>query len=140
MDCVLILFGRKLEPVKPDYEHQFLTPSWSESLKVSPKYINNKKFYFLNAKYYLHATFLQVLADTRFLYNLQNFPKDNINAETVDLMMPYLNFHMYTYEAAKQACGDVAGLIQWTISMVAFYEINKDVLPLKVGIPYNKHI
>ncbi|XP_018400014.1 PREDICTED: dynein heavy chain 8, axonemal [Cyphomyrmex costatus] len=108
MDCVLILFGRKLEPVKPDYEHQFLTPSWSESLKV--------------------------LADTRFLYNLQNFPKDNINAETIDLMMPYLNFHMYTYEAAKQACGNVAGLIQWTISMVAFYEINKDVLPLKANL------
>ncbi|XP_067209496.1 dynein axonemal heavy chain 8 [Linepithema humile] len=108
MDCVLILFGRKLEPVKPDYEHQFLTPSWSESLKV--------------------------LADTRFLYNLQNFPKDNINCETVDLMMPYLNFHMYTYEAAKQACGNVAGLIQWTISMVTFYGINKDVLPLKANL------
>ncbi|XP_018048480.1 PREDICTED: dynein heavy chain 8, axonemal [Atta colombica] len=108
MDCVLILFGRKLEPVKPDYEHQFLTPSWSESLKV--------------------------LADVRFLYNLQNFPKDDINAETIDLMMPYLNYHMYTYEAAKQACGNVAGLIQWTISMVSFYEINKDVLPLKANL------
>lgn len=34
MDCVIILFGRKLEPVKPDYERQFLTPSWSEALKV----------------------------------------------------------------------------------------------------------
>ncbi|XP_014480405.1 PREDICTED: dynein heavy chain 8, axonemal [Dinoponera quadriceps] len=108
MDCVLILFGKKLEPVKPDYEHQFLTPSWSEALKV--------------------------MADTRFLHNLQYFPKDNINAETVDLMLPYLNFHMYTYEAAKQACGNVAGLIQWTISMVTFYGINKDVLPLKANL------
>lgn len=77
------------------------------------------------------------MADTRFLHNLQHFPKDNINAETIDLMMPYLNYPMYTYEAAKIACGNVAGLIQWTISMVAFYEINKDVLPLKVSI--NKH-
>ncbi|RLU26152.1 hypothetical protein DMN91_002318 [Ooceraea biroi] len=108
MDCVLILFGRKLEPVKPDYEHQFLIPSWSESLKV--------------------------MADARFLHNLQHFPKDNINAETVDLMMPYLNYHMYTYEAALQACGNVAGLIQWTISMVTFYGINKDVLPLKANL------
>lgn len=73
-----------------------------------------------------------MMADTRFLYNLQNFPKDNINAETIDLMQPYLNYHLYTYEAAKQACGNVAGLIQWTISMVTFYGINKDVLPLKV--------
>ena len=73
------------------------------------------------------------MADTRFLFNLQNFPKDNINAETVDLMMPYLNYHLYTFEAAKTACGNVAGLIQWTISMVTFYSINKDVLPLKVS-------
>lgn len=72
------------------------------------------------------------MADTRFLHNLQNFPKDNINGETVDLMRPYLNYHLYTYEAAKQACGNVAGLIQWTIAMVSFYAINKDVLPLKV--------
>lgn len=77
------------------------------------------------------------MADTRFLYNLQNFPKDNINAETVDLMRPYLNYHLYTYEAAKQACGNVAGLIQWTISMVTFYGINKDVLPLKVLTSYS---
>ncbi|KAG7190763.1 hypothetical protein KM043_006835 [Ampulex compressa] len=108
MDCVLILFGKKLEAVKPDFERQFLMPSWSEALKM--------------------------MADTRFLYNLQHFPKDNINGETVDLMLPYLNFHMYTYEAAKQACGNVAGLIQWTISMVTFYGINKDVLPLKANL------
>ena len=73
------------------------------------------------------------MADTRFLYNLQNFPKDNINGETVDLMRPYLNYPLYTYEAAKTACGNVAGLISWTIAMVKFYSINKDVLPLKVS-------
>lgn len=78
--------------------------------------------------------FPQLMADVRFLFHLQHFPKDNINAETVDLMMPYLNYHLYTYEAALQACGDVAGLLQWTISMVSFYGINKDVLPLKVVI------
>lgn len=74
------------------------------------------------------------MTDTRFLYNLQQFPKDNINGEIVDLMYPYLNYPLYTYEAAKQACGNVAGLIQWTIAMVAFYGINKDVLPLKANL------
>ncbi|KAI4504021.1 hypothetical protein M0802_000492 [Mischocyttarus mexicanus] len=108
MDCVLILFGKKLERVKPDVEHQFLTASWTEAFKV--------------------------MTDTRFLYNLQQFPKDNINGEIVDLMYPYLNYPLYTYEAAKQACGNVAGLIQWTIAMVAFYGINKDVLPLKANL------
>lgn len=34
MDCVLILFGRKLDPVKPDAEKEFLMPSWGEALKV----------------------------------------------------------------------------------------------------------
>ncbi|XP_063992717.1 dynein axonemal heavy chain 8 [Diachasmimorpha longicaudata] len=108
MDCVLILFGRKLNSVKADYDRQFLMPSWTESLKF--------------------------MADTRFLYHLQNFPKDNINAETVDLMRPYAQYELYNYEAAKQACGNVAGLLQWTLAMAAFYEINKDVLPLKANL------
>lgn len=72
------------------------------------------------------------MSDTKFLWNLQNFAKDNINAETVDLMLPYLSYHLYTFENAQIACGNVAGLIQWTISMVTFYSINRDVLPLKV--------
>lgn len=111
MDCVLILFGRKLESIKQDVERQFLIPSWSDALKL--------------------------MADTRFLYNLQNFPKDNINGEIVDLMRPYLIHPQYTYDAAVQACGNVAGLIEWTIAMAAFYEINKDVLPLKVICSFN---
>lgn len=72
------------------------------------------------------------MADTRFLSNLQNFPKDKINAETVDLMLPYVENAIYTYENAKVACGNVAGLLQWTTAMRSFYNVNKDVLPLKV--------
>lgn len=34
MDAVLIYFKRKIDPTKPDPEKSFLTPSWSESLKV----------------------------------------------------------------------------------------------------------
>ncbi|KAK0165144.1 hypothetical protein PV328_003692, partial [Microctonus aethiopoides] len=115
MDCVIILFGRKLDPVKPDPEHQFLMPSWHEAMKV--------------------------MTDTRFLHYLREFPKDNINGETVDLMQPYLKYPQYNYEAGKQACGNVAGLIQWTIAMTAFYDVNKDVLPLKanLAIQQNKH-
>lgn len=37
MDCVIIYFKRKLEPVKPDYDKNFLVTSWSESLKVFMK-------------------------------------------------------------------------------------------------------
>ncbi|XP_060520516.1 dynein axonemal heavy chain 8 isoform X2 [Cylas formicarius] len=108
MDAVLIYFKRKLEPTKPDYEKSFLVPSWSESLKV--------------------------MADSAFLKKLQEYPKDTINAEMVDLLLPYLTHPQYTFEAAKTACGNVAGLISWTIAMAAFYEVNREVLPLKANL------
>ena len=108
MDAVLIYFKRKLEPIQPDYEKKFLVTSWPESLKV--------------------------MADTRFLSKLQEYPKDTINAEIVDLLVPYFEFPQYTYEAAKIACGNVAGLISWTIAMASFYEVNKEVLPLKANL------
>lgn len=72
------------------------------------------------------------MADTTFLRKLQDYPKDTINAEIVDLLQPYLTHPLYTYEAAKTACGNVAGLIAWTIAMASFYEVNREVLPLKV--------
>ncbi|KAF5272453.1 hypothetical protein FQR65_LT04921 [Abscondita terminalis] len=108
MDAVLIYFKRKLESTTPDIEKKFLVTSWQESLKV--------------------------MADTKFLSNLQNFNKDAINSEIVDLLQPYFAFPSYTFENAKTACGNVAGLISWTIAMASFYEVNKDVLPLKANL------
>nr|XP_023019976.1 dynein heavy chain 8, axonemal [Leptinotarsa decemlineata] len=108
MDAVLIYFKRKVEPVKPDPDKNFLVPCWSESLKV--------------------------MADSAFLRKLQEYPKDTINAETVDLLVPYFNYPQYTYEAAKTACGNVAGLISWTIAMAAFFDVNREVLPLKANL------
>lgn len=43
-------------------------------------------------------------------------------------------FSLYTFEGAKSACGNVAGLLLWTIAMTKFYAINKDVLPLKANL------
>lgn len=80
------------------------------------------------------------MADSKFLSNLQNYPKDTINAEIVDLLVPYFEFPTYTFEAAKIACGNVAGLISWTIAMSAFYEVNKEVLPLKVHLSKKKYL
>ncbi|KAF9801566.1 hypothetical protein SFRURICE_015060 [Spodoptera frugiperda] len=108
MDAVIILFRKRIDPIKPDPEKQFLTSSWSESLKV--------------------------MADVRFLNNLKNYPKDEINAEMIDLLQPYFKYSQYTFDAAKIACGNVAGLISWTIAMAQFYAVNKDVLPLKANL------
>lgn len=64
MDVCLILFRRKIKPVKVDVTKKFIDSSWDESLKV--------------------------MAESGFLSKILRYPKDSINAEIIDLMAPYL--------------------------------------------------
>ena len=45
---------------------------------------------------------LKMMAQTGFLSGLQNFPKDTINDETVELLQPYFEMEDYTLEVAKK--------------------------------------
>eukprot|EP00050_Salpingoeca_kvevrii_P002276 m.190165 g.190165 ORF g.190165 m.190165 type:complete len:4578 (-) comp10576_c0_seq1:102-13835(-) len=107
MDCVLLLFQRKVDPVTPDPERECNTPSWKEALKT------------------MNGPLLQELV---------SFDKDSINEETCELMQPLLEMEDYSFESAKKVCGNVAGLCSWTEAMSFFFTINKEVLPLKANL------
>mmetsp|Transcript_22862 Transcript_22862/g.57026 ORF Transcript_22862/g.57026 Transcript_22862/m.57026 type:complete len:4419 (+) Transcript_22862:2-13258(+) len=104
-DCVVILFSNACNPAglcKPKEMLQ-LDDSWSSALDMMGK--------------------------PTFLNNIFNFDKDAINDETIELLYPYTSSPDFTYEDAKKASGNVAGLCTWVRAMDMYTTISKVVKP-----------
>lgn len=65
---------------------------------------------------------------------MKTFNGDFINAEDIDLMQPYMNHDKYNEQAASFSCKNLTGVLVWTKAMVKFYNVNKDVIPLKSNL------
>ncbi len=75
-----------------------------------------------------------MMARSTFLEELQNYPKDEINDETIEFLYPYMSDEDMTYENAKKASGNVAGLAIWSRAMVQYTEISKVVKPKMAAV------
>merc|ERR1719261_236918 len=64
-----------------------------------------------------------------FLDDLQQFDKDAINDETIELLYPLTSAEDMNFADAKKASGNVAGLCIWVNSMVLYTAIAKEVKP-----------
>jgi dynein heavy chain len=106
MDCVLLLFRKKMNKMESDPTVPCPLPSWQESLKI--------------------------MSGTGFLSELLHYPKDTINDEMVELLQPYMTMEDYSTATAMRVCSDVAGLLWWTKAMGFFFGVNKEVLHLKL--------
>lgn len=105
MDCVLLMFYARMEPVRADHDRGWLHCSWNEALRM----IHNPNF-------------LNILVD---------YPKNRLNEELIDLIEPYISGQDYTMSMARKVCGNVAGLLSWTLSMVKYFWVSKTVIPLQ---------
>lgn len=52
---------------------------------------------------------VKMMGDMNFLTALLNFPKEQINDETVELLQPYFAAPDFNFESARKASGNVAG-------------------------------
>eukprot|EP00770_Monocercomonoides_exilis_P005227 MONOS_5201.1-p1 / transcript=MONOS_5201.1 / gene=MONOS_5201 / organism=Monocercomonoides_exilis_PA203 / gene_product=dynein haevy chain 3, outer dynein arm alpha / transcript_product=dynein haevy chain 3, outer dynein arm alpha / location=Mono_scaffold00149:3327-12824(+) / protein_length=3165 / sequence_SO=supercontig / SO=protein_coding / is_pseudo=false len=105
MDGVLLLRNYSIEQVtiETDKDKQQIKPSWSAS-KV-------------------------MLQESGLLQSLQQFPKESITDEQCELLAPYLEMPDFNKDAAKNACGNLAGLCSWIRAMVSYHFIAKNVEP-----------
>ncbi|CDJ35908.1 Dynein heavy chain axonemal, related [Eimeria mitis] len=99
-------------------------------VKAESKVINKKQIDFIHDSFDESAK--AMMADVHFLSNLFDFSrkeKDNINDETCELLLPYLELEHFNPAVAKKASNAAEGLCKWVGAMVMYHEAAKIVKP-----------
>ena len=108
-DGVLVLFMGKMDPAV-----------------VSELLVNKKTFEFLSPSWSFALT---VMADTQFLKKIQEFEKDKMNEETIELLSPYMDLEDFNPKVAKAASAAAEGLCTWVRAMKFYHGASKIVKP-----------
>jgi len=70
-----------------------------------------------------------MMSESTFLTDLQQFAKECITDEDCELLQPYVQHQLFTIEAAQKASSMAVGLCKWVRAMVTYHEIAKVVVP-----------
>merc|ERR1719311_1198613 len=113
-DGIVILFMGQLCPVKPEQ-----------------KTMNKVTIDFIHDSYDEYGRAI-TFGNGDFLKNLMYFnttKRDDINDETCELLLPYLNLEQFNPGVAKKASGAAEGLCKWVGAMRMYHEAAKIVKP-----------
>eukprot|EP00947_MAST-08B_sp_MAST-8B-sp1_P000067 g67.t1 len=79
----------------------------------------------------------KMLADTKvgFLKSLKNYNKDNITGRMVTAVKKYFKNPKFTVDEIRSKTSvAAANVLQWVVAVVGYYEVAKDVAPLKAKV------
>ncbi len=68
-----------------------------------------------------------LLKRDNFVDSLRHFKKEAINAETIELMQPYIDHDDFLYSKARKASAVAAGVFSWVHAMLSYYSAASNV-------------
>ena len=100
-------------------------------VKPKTEYVDVKGYMVLVANY---EDSIKMMSESSFLNDLMNFPKEQINDETCELLLPYFAAPDFNFESAQKASGNVAGLCNWANAMETYHFVAKEVEPKIIAL------
>ena len=76
----------------------------------------------------------QLLGDARFLQNLKDYDKDNMDEKMVVKVNGYTQMEMFSVDVVKKASIAAAGLCKWVTAMMIYDAVAKNVGPKKEAL------